>query len=501
MSDGSDTSSLDLGERPELPRAGIWAALAAGLVAATLLPGSRIGLSILLVAVTVAAAVVTAVPRDVSAHEVLFGGLALALASIAVVRTADWVVAVAVLGAGGLATFAVTSARTWGEVVAGPLKVIAMIPWVPANIAGPVIERARRRGTAGLGTVFRTTGITIGLVVVFGTLFASADAAFARIANEVLVPDLEVGNTTFRIVVFGFVTAFAGGLALASPSLATTWLNDSSRSWNELWSTAPEKSRMRNLEWALPIAVLDVLFASFVAVQMTVLFGGRHHVELTPGLTYAEYARQGFFQLLAVAALVLLVVAVTVRIARPERSPDRRLVQLVLGGLCGLTLVVLASAWYRLGVYEEAYGLTRLRVSVYGAIAWLGGVFVLIMVAGALWRASWLPRVTVAVTAIGLLTFALINPDALIAERNVSRYQATGVIDLHYLGTLSEDAVPALVELPAEMRECLLAEIASDRGTREDRGWAEFNLSRARARGLLDRFDVPAVPPAGCLGG
>ena len=57
----------------------------------------------------------------------------------------------------------------------------------------------------------------------------------------------------------------------------------------------------------MPLGVLDALFLAFVAVQATVLFGGHAHVLETEGLTYAEYARQGFWQLLWVSALTLLV--------------------------------------------------------------------------------------------------------------------------------------------------------------------------------------------------
>ena len=66
--------------------------------------------------------------------------------------------------------------------------------------------------------------------------------------------------------------------------------------------------RLRLAEWAIPLALLDLLFLAFVAVQLTVLFGGHDHVLETSGLTYAEYAREGFWQLIAAAALTLVVV-------------------------------------------------------------------------------------------------------------------------------------------------------------------------------------------------
>ena len=80
------------------------------------------------------------------------------------------------------------------------------------------------------------------------------------------------------------------------------------------------------------------------------------HVLDTAGLTYAEYARSGFAQLLAVAALTFAVIAAARRWAAAAAAAA------LLAALCVLTLVVLASALKRLGLYEETYGFTRLRL-------------------------------------------------------------------------------------------------------------------------------------------
>ncbi len=74
-----------------------------------------------------------------------------------------------------------------------------------------------------------------------------------------------------------------------------------------------------------------LLFGGFVAVQATVLFGGARHVLETAGLTSAEYARQGFWQLLAVTVLTLLVIGVVVRFARRESVVDRTWLRVLLG--------------------------------------------------------------------------------------------------------------------------------------------------------------------------
>ena len=117
------------------------------------------------------------------------------------------------------------------------------------------------------------------------------------------------------------------------------------------------------------------------------------------------------------------------------------LLRVLLAALCLLTLVVCASALKRLGLYEEAYGFTRLRFAAHAILLWLGALFVLVLVARG---AQWLPRAALTVTLASFLAFALADPDRRIAEWNVDRYERTGKIDAPYLGTLSADAVPAL---------------------------------------------------------
>lgn len=495
MPDGSEAPTIEGESRRHLSTTAVAGVIGAGLVGAMLVPGSRAGLGLFLTAVAVAVAVAVSDPGSLP-KLVPLSVLALALSSMAVLRTAEWVIALDLLAALGLACIVVVEAKTWRRIVAAPFKVAAQAFRVPAALVGPLLDALRRRAGEGLGTWLRTGGVSLALIVVFGTLFVSADAAFARLATEILIPEVELASASLRVIVFGFVAVFSGALVLSRAASVA-----SAGDGRFGWSRVPgERGSVRRIEWSFPIAVLDALFASFVVVQMAVLFGGRHHVELTPGLTYAEYARQGFFQLLAVAGLVLLVVAVVVRKVRSDAPNERRLAQGLLGLLCLLTLVVLCSAWYRLGVYEDAYGLTRLRVSVYATIAWLGSLFVLVMWAGARWNSFWLPRAVLTATALGLLAFTILSPDALIARRNVDRYAATGKIDAGYLATLSEDAIPAVADLPEPMRSCVMSGIALESGTFYDYGWTEFNFSRARARSVLDRSNVSAGMGERCHG-
>jgi hypothetical protein len=141
---------------------------------------------------------------------------------------------------------------------------------------------------------------------------------------------------------------------------------------------------------------------------------------------------------------------------------------------------VVASALYRMDVYQEAYGFTALRLLVDVFEGWLGLLVLGVMAAGVTLRADWLPRAALLSGAGALLLLAVINPDAWVAQRNVDRYAETGRIDWDYLQSLSDDAVPVLDTLPDAVVRCALAEHEPS-----DDDWLEWNLGRQRANAVL----------------
>jgi Domain of unknown function (DUF4173) len=431
------------------------AALAAGLVAAALLPGEPLGVGVLVVAALVAVAVVRA--RRPSREAALFGGLALALASLAAVRDAVWVVALDLAAAWILATIA-----TGGLALPAPL----------APLVGVARERAAYT-SAPAGTAPTVRGLALGSLVVapFAALFLTGDAAFAELAGR--IPSPSPTSVAGRAVAFTLVALAALGLGLAARR-----------------PLGPVPLRRPNVsagpaEWMLALGLLDLLFLTFVVVQLTVLFGGRDHVLETAGLTYAEYARAGFWQLLAAAALTLAVVWAVAVFARTSRRRDGVLLRVGLAVLCALTLVVLASALRRLHLYEDAFGLTRARLVAEAAAFWIGGLVVLATAAALVPRARRLVAyAAVAGTAAGLLAFSLANPDGRVAERNVERYDRTGAIDVEYLAGLSADAVPALTGLPDPLADRALRQTSARLA--DDEPWSSWNLARHVARGRIE---------------
>jgi hypothetical protein len=232
---------------------------------------------------------------------------------------------------------------------------------------------------------------------------------------------------------------------------------------------------------------VDAVFLVFLAAQATASFGGHEYVQRITGLTYAEYVHQGFGQLTVATALTLLVVWAAARKAPRTTTADLAWLRGSLGLLCLLTLVVVASALYRMHLYQEAYGFTELRLLVDVFEGWLGLLVLGVLAAGLTMKAAWLPRAALLSGASFLLMIAAINPDAWIAQHNVDRYTETGEVDWVYLQGLSDDAVPVLAKLPAELAGCAL----TGREPADD-DWLEWNFGRHRAEPLIRADRVPA---------
>jgi hypothetical protein len=157
--------------------------------------------------------------------------------------------------------------------------------------------------------------------------------------------------------------------------------------------------------------------------------------------------------------------------------------RVTLGVLCGLTLVVVASALFRMSVYQQQYGFTVLRVLVDAFEVWLGVIVVLVIAAGVRLSGWWLPRAALLSGAVLLLGIGLANPEAWVAKQNIERYQATGKLDLAYLSSLGADATPVVQRgLPADLAACV---IGSQHPSQNRDDWLGWNLGRARAAAIV----------------
>ena len=440
-----------------LSRPALACAISSGLLAATAVAGERVGLALALALVLAIAAGTLGSQRRASRS---LAALAIALAVQPLLRDAGWVVAVDVVAAlmqQRRRSASPTTGRACGARCSRRCGCSAARP----SWDGRSARSGRRCRRAICGRSCAGSRSRLLLTVTFGSLFATADRAFEELLDSTFSFQLDAGQIVWRLALGVAFAALAGALARAGAQRQA--------------SADPEPRWVPGgIELTIALTAVVALFATFVAVQLRVLFGGAGYVQATTGLGYGDYARQGFVQLLLVAALTLAVIAVAAR----RRD---RIVRALLGALCILTFVVLWSAHHRLGLVEEAYGFTRVRYAGHAVVALLAAVLALVLAAGcrpALGR--HVPRAATTMTLAAVLVLSLSNPDARIAQRAVDRAAAGGAIDTDYLTGLSADALPALERLPPRERAVVLPSLHA-RLARPD-GVAGLNLARARAR-------------------
>ncbi|MGC4894697.1 DUF4153 domain-containing protein [Micromonospora sp. DT31] len=459
------------------------AVLAGALGSAVFVPLGRVGIGWFLGGLTLTLAILLAVrastaglPRADRLIRTGWAVAALALLAVPAFRNAWWLVTFCVLGALGCATLAIVGGRLIRSIlfglVATPFAALRGQPWVRRHVTSSPRQATVRKVTVSLVA-------TVVVLVVFGSLLASADAAFSE-ALGALVPETDFGSVfggLFLAVVGGLIAVAALYTLAAPPDLSTL-------------DRAGDR-RFGLLEWAPAIGALTLLFAGFVVVQFTVLFGGQKHVQRVAGLSYAEYARSGFWQLLFVTLLTVAVLGGVSRWARRDKPIERLVLRVLLGLLSALSVVIVASALSRMWTYQKVYSFTGERIFVMAFEMLLGAVFLMVLVAGIRWQGRWIPGTTLALAVAMLLGLAVLNPEDYVARRNTLRYEQTGKIDAWYLRALSADATPALSKLPDPVRRCTLSWIADELA--ESDPWYAWNLGRQRARAALDRVGPAAV--------
>lgn len=394
--------------------------------------------------------------------------------SVAAVRDAGWIVTLCALTALLLTPLALAPPSRFSGVLSAVLGHLG-------GLGGALrwIGRAHRRpgGTGNTMRNLRVIAVTAGLLIVFGGLFAAADSGFAAaVANIVprIDPHTLFARMVLSVALFGLILLWTY-LSVVQPGFDPT--------------TPHEPKPASRFEVAVPLGALNLLFAAFIALQARTLYGGDEYVMETAGLTMAEYARSGFWQLSVVAVLALAVIAVAAWKAPRRARADRWVARLLLGGLCVMSLAIVASAMFRMSRYFESFGLTRLRLWVFTVEVWLAVLFVLVLLCCWKLRASWLPRAVLGSGAAVLLGLAAINPDGTIAEYNVDRFEETGRFDPRYAANLSADAADALAELPEEDRECVFSYVAWRHGDRPALAW---NHGWAHGTELAEEYRGPA---------
>ncbi|MFA6161715.1 MAG: DUF4173 domain-containing protein [Patescibacteria group bacterium] len=305
------------------------------------------------------------------------------------------------------------------------------------------IRGDRRLGGVAIGAI-----IAIPFLMVFVASFAAADQLFSKSFSSIFQ------NANFGSYVFKTIRdVIIGVYFLAAGTMMLTRAFGESKNLEEKSEQKP--AFFNQTVFVTFLGLINVLFLIFVGFQFAYFFGGQDFL-VAQGITYASYAREGFFQLLFVAGVVFAISWVIYWMTEMHQKWTKILnIALIVE-----TGVIITSAIMRLSLYIDAYGLTLQRWWAMYCII-LIGLTLLSVAVFAITKVTYSQSSKVAFLGILLVTsVALLVPtEKLIAKYNIdrflsgekksffdrSRHDEIVGIDSYYLAHLSSDAVYELV--------------------------------------------------------
>jgi len=330
--------------------------------------------------------------------------------------------------------------------------------------------------------------LAIPVLALFVALFSAADPIFAdRVESVIEFLSLEdLPEYIGRLVLITIWTFLAAGLMLSGlmKSKEQSLLGD---------EVAWPPRFLGFKEAAVVLGSVNILFFSFVVVQFRYFFGGNKNISVQ-GYTYAEYARRGFGELLAVAFFSLLLFIILSAITHRTTRRQNRIFTALTISLTLFVGIILASSLFRLRLYEIAYGFTRLRTYSHICILWIGALFAALLVLELFhhWRYFTLAGI---LAVLGFVfTLNVLNVDGFITRENFKRAAQEAQLDTEYLATLSNDAVPLLIRFADSPRATpeqqveIQSSLACRRAVLRDQptSWHGFLWSRYWAKRSLD---------------
>lgn len=362
-------------------------------------------------------------------------------------------------------------------------------PVPPAKQLAASASRYRPGMQAALPVV-RGVLIALPILIVFTLLLASADLFFASYVQDLLnvritanLPEMLLRISLILVVAWLCTGAFYVAL-----------LRGASGSEAELYSCPGEVRLRRKIgfsEGTTVLALVNCLFAAFAWVQFAFLFSGQAARAMNYQ-EYRDYVRQGFGQLLVAALLSMALILGLRSVVRFATGRQERIFTLLCTAMIALTLVMLASAFWRMLVWEniEFYINTPLRLFIRVFIVFLGLTFGWLLFTLLFKQDRFAIGAFLAALAF-LMTISIMNPDADVAAYNLAH--RGDELATRYLYLLSDDAVPVLVgglksadtHGRAAIQEDLdrrLRAMEADTGWRD---WQSFHLSHREAYSTL----------------
>lgn len=453
-------------------RRAVTAVVAAGVVGAVVgadRPVRTIGAVIAIVAVSVAIVRASLLPRT---GRVLIAGAAVGFLPWLAIRSSPWLIVPDLIAAGSLVLLALSTRNgaPFADSLAGYLKrigraVVGVID-TPRHVHLGMRTTMPIRRRASIAAVVRPLAIGVTVAGIIAVVLASGDALFASYLDVGRLAQSAGARFAGAAVAMAAV-ASATGIAIAADD------------------RPPVPSRRLTSPRSAIVAVVPLcaVYVADVAVQASSVLLGADYVRERTGLTFSEYARSGFFQLVGVALATFVGLLALRPTLRTASNRERRALLGLAAVATGCTSAMAVAAIVKLHLYADVFGLTLLRLHTTVFAGWLIVATIIAFASLLRPRGEWVLPV-VAVTALcGVFAMNVVDPDRMVAEHNLTSTLASDRFDIAYLVGLSDDAVPSIVqhldELDAADRDVALRSLCVAR-----RGAAglDWNLSASTAQ-------------------
>ena len=353
-----------------------------------------------------------------------------------------------------------------------------------------------KKGGRKIGLLLLGIVIALVFVLIVGSLL-SYDANFKKMLPEINIDT--IAETLFKLT-------FAIPIAALIYSLFTSSYEKKLPGLNTEETAKKVENGIKFLPAiiaVIPVAALLVLYVMFFISQWAYYMSAFTHT-LPDGYSFAEYAREGFFQLCAVACINGILAAALRCLTKRKTRAENTACDVLTILLAVSTLVLIATALSKMLLYIDTYDLTRDRLVVTLILVFLAIAFITVILATLFKKIKAMP-VIIVTAAVFVLAYALCRPGRLIAKYNVDAYLSGKHenIDVSYLeDDIGYASVPELLRLRKEAADPIVLEkvdsaldsMANTLHDRDDaRKWYELSIPQIQARKLLaDR--KPAEP-------
>ncbi len=304
------------------------------------------------------------------------------------------------------------------------------------NVFRLIKSNKKEKSNKNLGKILKSIAIIIPIVLLIIYLLSSADEVFRLFFNDIFewIKNLTLERIIFELIgrgiivfiLFTYISSVLNYLIFNYKNV-----NNTEKVINKEYDTTTIK---------MLLTILNVIYVFFDIIQIRSLLLHRMAMDIT----YSEYAKRGFFELLVVSLLNLIFILIA---KKQENKNDGIYIKANSIIMVFLTLIIIASSFIRMYMYQDAYGCTFLRLMTY--VVLITEVFMLVPTIMYILDSKikvlryYIPIAVFAYTIVNLFPV-----NGYIAKYNIDRYYSTGKLDIEYLTYYqTSDNIPELIKL------------------------------------------------------